>query len=63
MLTSAEGTRVRAIKAKLLAGKKVPAADAQWVLNMIAREQLPVRPAVVANAQRAGFSTVGIVTL
>lgn len=62
MLTQAEGTRIKEIKAKLLQGQAVPRGDAQWVLDMLAREKLAIRPGVKQRAQADGYNVQGIVT-
>jgi hypothetical protein len=63
MMTAAEGSRVKAIKAKVLAGKFVSDADKQWVLDIVRREQVAVRKQVVENASKEGFETAGIRTI
>lgn len=63
MLTPVEISKLRAIKTLVKAGNEylVPAADKQWVLDIVKRERAPIRAAVVERAVVQGYDTTGLV--
>ena len=50
------------IKARVLAKQPVSAKEKQFVLDMLKREQLSVRSAVIKRAAAEGLDVTGIVT-
>lgn len=65
MITAEEGVKMRNIKARVLAdnsGNSVSSQEKQWVLDIVKREQVTVRAAVVQRANNSGFNTTGIRT-
>ena len=65
LFTPAEREKLMRLKKLCLAGKsrQVSAADRQWVLNMIKREQVMIRADVVQRAANEGLNVEGIVTI
>lgn len=61
-LTNAELVRFNRIKnlVKSGAADQVGADDRQFVLDMLAKSELPVNPKVVENANKQGFKTAGV---
>jgi len=62
MLTTAESQLIRDIKARVLAKQFVSDAEKQTILDLLKREQLSVRAAVVQRAANSGFDVSGIKT-
>jgi len=51
------------IKARVLAKQYVSPAEKQMVLDLLKREQLPVRAAVKQRAAAEGFNVAGVLTV
>ena len=62
MMTKEEGLKIANIKARVLTKKPVSNVEKQWVLDLLSREQLAVRPAVKQAAKNSGFDVAGIKT-
>lgn len=62
MMTKEEGAKIQNIKARVLAKKPVSNVEKQWVLDLLKREQLAVKPRVKQAAKNSGFDVNGILT-
>ena len=65
VMTPAEKEKLARIKELCMTGRwrSVSAADRQWVLDIVAREQVMIRADVVQKAANEGFNVAGIVTI
>jgi len=61
-MTKEEGAKINDIKARVLSKKPVSNVEKQWVLDLLKREQLAVKPGVKQAAKNSGFDVTGIVT-
>lgn len=61
-LTNAELARFNRIKNLVKSGSsgQVGSSDRQFVLDMLAKSQLPVNPQVVENAKKEGLNVTGV---
>jgi hypothetical protein len=63
MITREEHLKLDDIKSRTLRKRHVTSAEKQWVLDLVAREQEPIRADVKQRAANSGFNVEGIVTL
>ena len=63
MITAEEGIRIKKLKVQVRAGLGASAEEKQWILDIVAREQAPIRTVVMVRAQNEGFNVKGIVTV
>lgn len=56
-LSKSDRTRLLDIKSRVLLGMHVSLEDRQWVLDTVARTQVPVSAKAVAQAAREGLRT------
>lgn len=63
MITQEESNKLRDIEFRKRNEKPVSREEQQWVLTLLAREQIPVHMNVVQRAYDAGFDVRGIVVL
>ena len=60
MLTQAEANTVHILKKEVLAGRSISHADKQFLIDLVAREGLSLRPVVLQRAKNSGLNTHNI---
>lgn len=64
MMSAAEGQKLKEIKRLVLDGRRdlVSKDERQWMLDLLKREAIAVKPAVKALAAKEGFNVDGVLT-